>query len=68
MESRGARGAEVNACIGIAEEEIPEVLTSGHHKRVAQWRREKAEELTRLRRPDLWSTYEQASKKKVEDR
>lgn len=48
--------------------EIPEVLTSGHHKRVAQWRREKAEELTRLRRPDLWSTYEQASKKKVDDR
>ena len=37
--------------------EIPEVLTSGHHKRVAQWRREKAEEITRERRPDLWSTY-----------
>ncbi|UTW59601.1 tRNA (guanosine(37)-N1)-methyltransferase TrmD [Kordiimonas sp. SCSIO 12603] len=37
--------------------EIPEVLTSGHHKKVAEWRREKAEELTRIRRPDLWSTY-----------
>lgn len=44
--------------------EIPEVLTSGHHKRVAQWRREKAEELTRLRRPDLWSTYERAKQEK----
>ncbi len=37
--------------------EIPEVLTSGHHKKVAEWRRDKAEELTRIRRPDLWSTY-----------
>lgn len=40
--------------------EIPEVLTSGNHKRVAQWRLEQSEEMTRLRRPDLWSTYEQA--------
>ena len=37
--------------------EIPAVLTSGHHKNIADWRREKAEELTRIRRPDLWSTY-----------
>lgn len=45
--------------------EIPEVLTSGHHKRVAQWRREKAEEITRVRRPDLWSTYVREKKEKV---
>ena len=32
---------------------IPEVVTSGDHARVAQWQREKAQELTRLRRPDL---------------
>ncbi|RMB07780.1 tRNA (guanosine(37)-N1)-methyltransferase TrmD [Eilatimonas milleporae] len=37
--------------------EIPEVLVSGHHGRIADWRREKAEEITRIRRPDLWSTY-----------
>ncbi|WP_374763294.1 tRNA (guanosine(37)-N1)-methyltransferase TrmD [Yunchengibacter salinarum] len=36
---------------------IPEVLTSGHHDRIARWRREKAEEITRIRRPDLWSSY-----------
>lgn len=47
--------------------EIPEVLTSGHHKRVAQWRREKAEEITRIRRPDLWSTYVRDNEEKVED-
>lgn len=33
---------------------IPEVLLSGDHKRIAQWRREQAEALTRARRPDLW--------------
>ncbi|WGH80007.1 tRNA (guanosine(37)-N1)-methyltransferase TrmD [Jannaschia ovalis] len=34
---------------------IPEVLTSGDHGRVARWRREQAEALTRTRRPDLWA-------------
>ncbi len=32
---------------------IPEVLTSGDHGKVARWRREQAEALTRVRRPDL---------------
>ena len=32
---------------------IPEVLTSGDHGKVAQWRRDEAEKLTRARRPDL---------------
>jgi tRNA (guanine37-N1)-methyltransferase len=34
---------------------IPPVLTSGDHGRVAAWRREQAEALTRARRPDLWA-------------
>jgi tRNA (guanine37-N1)-methyltransferase len=34
---------------------IPDVLTSGHHKRIAEWRRKEAERLTRTRRPDLWA-------------
>ena len=33
--------------------EVPEVLLSGDHARIEAWRREKAEELTRERRPDL---------------
>jgi tRNA (guanine37-N1)-methyltransferase len=33
--------------------DIPTVLTSGDHGKVAKWRREQAEELTRERRPDL---------------
>jgi tRNA (guanine37-N1)-methyltransferase len=33
---------------------IPEILLSGDHKRIADWRRTEAERLTRERRPDLW--------------
>jgi tRNA (guanine37-N1)-methyltransferase len=36
---------------------IPEVLLSGDHGKVAAWRREQAERLTRERRPDLWARY-----------
>ena len=32
---------------------IPPVLTSGDHGKVAAWRRQQAEALTRARRPDL---------------
>ena len=33
--------------------DVPEVLFSGHHGEIAAWRRERALELTRERRPDL---------------
>lgn len=33
--------------------DVPEVLMSGHHGRIAQWRREESLRLTRQRRPDL---------------
>jgi len=33
---------------------IPEVLLSGDHRRIAEWRRAEAERITRERRPDLW--------------
>lgn len=36
---------------------VPEVLVSGHHERVRQWRRGRSEVLTRARRPDLWDRY-----------
>jgi tRNA (guanine37-N1)-methyltransferase len=35
---------------------IPEILTSGDHAKIAAWRREQAERLTRERRPDLWAS------------
>jgi tRNA (guanine37-N1)-methyltransferase len=36
------------------ERRVPEVLVSGHHGKVAEWRRQQREEITRRRRPDLW--------------
>ena len=36
---------------------IPEVLLSGHHAKITDWRRAQAERLTKERRPDLWRAY-----------
>ncbi len=36
---------------------VPEVLLSGHHKNIADWRYEKSLERTKERRPDLYETY-----------
>jgi tRNA (guanine37-N1)-methyltransferase len=64
-----ASGAEESFAQGLLEypqytrpqafegSEIPAVLTSGDHARVAAWRRAEAERLTRERRPDLWATH-----------
>lgn len=46
---------------------IPEVLLSGHHGRVAAWRRAEAERLTRERRPDLFGLYQKGTKKDAPD-
>jgi tRNA (guanine37-N1)-methyltransferase len=35
--------------------QIPEILISGDHAKVAAWRKAEAEALTRARRPDLWA-------------
>ena len=35
--------------------DVPEVLLSGHHGRIAQWRLEQAQQRTREHRPDLQS-------------
>ena len=64
---REASGAEESFADGLLEypqytrpqlwegRAIPEVLLSGDHAKVAAWRREQAEKLTRERRPDLWA-------------
>ena len=36
---------------------IPEVLRSGDHAKIAAWRKHRAEDDTRLRRPDLWERH-----------
>ncbi len=37
--------------------EVPDVLLSGNHQRIAAWRQAQAEEATRQRRPDLWAAF-----------
>jgi tRNA (guanine37-N1)-methyltransferase len=39
---------------------VPDVLMSGHHQRIADWRRSEAARITRERRPDLWRSYQAA--------
>ena len=36
---------------------VPDILTSGHHAKVNDWRRKESERLTRERRPDLWEKH-----------
>ena len=38
--------------------EIPETLTSGHHRKIRDWRQAQSLELTKTRRPDLWDAYQ----------
>ncbi|MBN1879608.1 tRNA (guanosine(37)-N1)-methyltransferase TrmD [bacterium] len=38
---------------------VPDILLSGHHAQIEKWRRERALEGTRTRRPDLFSCKEQ---------
>jgi tRNA (guanine37-N1)-methyltransferase len=64
-----ASGAEESFAAGLLEypqytrpqvfegRPIPDILVSGDHGKVARWRREEAERLTRERRPDLWAAY-----------
>lgn len=46
---------------------IPEILLSGHHGRIAEWRLAQSERLTKERRPDLWRAYLERDKAPAED-
>lgn len=37
---------------------VPEVLLSGHHKNIEEWRKSESEKITKVRRPDLLKTKE----------
>ena len=36
---------------------VLDVLLSGDHAKIRKWRKERAEEVTKLKRPDLWDKY-----------
>ncbi len=42
--------------------DVPEVLTSGHHKKINDWRLKKSVELTKEKRHDLYEKYLQSKK------
>ena len=46
--------------------EAPEILASGHHGRIAEWRAGEARRETRERRPDLWERYLQGQAREKE--
>lgn len=48
-------------------QEIPPVLTSGDHAKVAAWRRQASEELTKARRPDLYAASRATAPKSARD-
>ena len=39
------------------EKNVPDVLLSGDHVRIKDWRLSQSEAITRRRRPDLWEKY-----------
>ena len=39
------------------EKTVPEVLLSGDHSKIKDWRLSQSEAITRVRRPDLWQKY-----------
>ena len=42
---------------------VPEILLSGHHENINQWRKKKALEITKKKRPDLYKKYEMKCQK-----
>ena len=36
---------------------VPEILLSGHHQKIAEWRKQEAEKTTKTKRPDLYKNY-----------
>ncbi|CAD5934325.1 tRNA (guanine-N(1)-)-methyltransferase [Planktothrix tepida] len=46
---------------------VPDVLLSGNHQKIEQWRKQQQLQRTRERRPDLWQDWIQRSESKIED-
>ena len=47
---------------------VPEVLLSGHHKNIEEWRYEQSMQRTQERRPDLYEIYVEAHREELEKR
>ena len=56
IHSRSARARRV--IVKGATHRFSEVLRSGNHAKIAEWRRERSEKDTRERRSDLWQAWQ----------
>jgi tRNA (guanine37-N1)-methyltransferase len=54
------RPAEWTDCFNQAHI-VPDILRSGNHAHIKAWREDQAQELTKMRRPDLWNEYEKTT-------
>ena len=46
--------------------EVPEILLSGHHGKIAEWRKQQSIEITQKLRPDLYRKYYDLHKEEIE--
>ncbi|MFD1705860.1 tRNA (guanosine(37)-N1)-methyltransferase TrmD [Siminovitchia sediminis] len=46
---------------------VPEVLLSGNHNKIEEWRLRESLKRTKNRRPDLYAKYEESDRKKLDD-
>jgi len=46
---------------------VPEILLSGNHKKIEEWRNNKREKRTMLKRPDLWKIYNEENKSEYQN-
>ena len=45
---------------------VPDILMSGNHKKIKEWKKNKREEKTKLKRPDLYDKYIKGKNQKVD--
>ena len=46
-------------------EKVPEILRSGNHKKILEWKNKISQKITRINRPDLFIKYVEKKKKKI---
>ncbi len=45
--------------------QVPDILLSGHHANIGKWRKLQMLERTRVKRPDMYSSYEEAHREEI---
>lgn len=48
--------------------DVPEILMSGHHQKIEEWKHQMAVQDTKIRRPDLWQDYCTENQRDADDK